>query len=76
MNYEIPAQLQSLIDQKMSTGQYASQDELLTEALHALDDYEAAVADIQQGIEDEAAGRMRPLDEVNADIRQKLGFSK
>ncbi|MCH8046149.1 MAG: type II toxin-antitoxin system ParD family antitoxin [Planctomycetes bacterium] len=76
MNYEIPAQLQSLIDQKMSTGQYASQDELLTEALHALDDYEAAVADIQQGIEDEATGRMRPLDEVNADIRQKLGFSK
>ena len=76
MNYEIPAQLQSLIDQKMSTGQYASQDELLTEALHALDDYEAAVADIQQGIEDEATGRMRPLDEVDADIRQKLGFSK
>ena len=64
MTYEIPAQLQSLIDQKMSTGQYASQDELLTEALHALDDYEAAVADIQEGIEDEAAGRMRPLDEV------------
>ena len=62
MNYEIPAQLQSLIDQKMSTGRYASQDGLLTEALHALDDYEAAVADIQQGIEDEAAGRMRPLD--------------
>jgi len=76
MNYEIPAQLQSLIDQKMSTGQYASQDELLTEALHALDDYEAAVADIQQGIEDEATGRMRPLDEVNADISQKLGSSK
>ena len=76
MNYEIPAQLQSLIAQKMSTGRYASQDELLAEALHALDDYEAAVADIQQGIEDEATGRMRPLDEVNADIRQKLGFSK
>jgi putative addiction module CopG family antidote len=76
MTYEIPAQLQSLIDQKMSTGQYASQDELLTEALRSLDDHEAAVADIQQGIEDEAAGRMRPLDEVDADIRQKLGFSK
>ncbi len=64
MTYEIPVQLQSLIDQKMATGQYASQDDLLVEALHALDDYEAAVADIQEGIEDEAAGRMRPVDGI------------
>ena len=64
MTYEIPVQLQSLIDQKMATGQYASQDDLLVEALHALDDYEAAVADIQEGIEDEAAGRMRPVEGI------------
>lgn len=76
MMHEIPAQLQTLIDQKMATGQYATQEELLVEALHALDDYEEAVIDIQQGIEDEAAGRMRPLDQVDADIRQKLGFSE
>jgi hypothetical protein len=60
----------------MATGRYGSQEDLLIEALHALDDYEQAVADIQQGIDDETAGRMRPLAEVDVDLRQKLGFSK
>jgi Arc/MetJ-type ribon-helix-helix transcriptional regulator len=76
MTHEIPTQLQSLIDQRMATGRYGSQEDLLVQALHALDDYDQAVSEIQQGIDDETAGRMRPLAKVDADLRQKLGFSK
>ncbi len=34
-----------------------------------------AVEDIRQGIRDFEAGRLRPFDEVDAEIREKLGFS-
>jgi predicted transcriptional regulator len=64
-----------LIDTKMSTGLYASQDQLLRKALQALDDYEESVADIRAGMEDEAAGRTLSIAEADREIRQTLGFS-
>ena len=76
MPYDFPAEVRELIDQKMASGKYPTEDELLTRALHALTDYEQAVADIQEGIDDEAAGRVRPLSDVDAAIREDLGFSK
>lgn len=75
MSYELPADVQHLIDTKMSTGIYASQDQLLRKALECLDDYEDAVADIRAGMEDEAAGRTLSIAEADREIRQSLGFS-
>lgn len=34
-----------------------------------------SIAAIQRGIDDAEAGRMRSLDQVDADIRNELGFS-
>ena len=76
MPYDVSAKVQTVIQQKMATGQYSSPDDLLLRALDALSDYEGAMADIQAGIADEAAGRMRPVREVDAEIRKELGFSK
>jgi hypothetical protein len=76
MSYRIPANVQQLIDVKMSTGLYESQEQLLLEALQALDDYEDAVADIKAGMEDEIAGRVRPIAEIDREIRQELGFTE
>ena len=39
-------------------------------------EYDEAVEDIRQGIEDEKAGRIRPLAEVANEIREELGSSK
>ena len=60
----------------MATGLYASQDELLLEALQALDDIEQSVADIQEGVDDELAGRLRSIIDVDREIGQELGFNK
>jgi Arc/MetJ-type ribon-helix-helix transcriptional regulator len=75
MPYQFPPDIQHMVDVKMASGRYRSQDELLLEALQTLGDHEQAVADILEGIEDERAGRLRPLTEVDADIRRELGFA-
>jgi predicted transcriptional regulator len=74
MSYEISNTVQQLISQRMATGIYASEEQLLTLALNKLDDYEQAVADIKEGLEDELAGRMRSLEDADRSLRQELGF--
>jgi Arc/MetJ-type ribon-helix-helix transcriptional regulator len=75
MSYAFPSDVQHLVDLQMASGRYPSQDELLREALLALNDFGASVADIQEGMEDERAGRLRPLAEIDADIRREFGFA-
>lgn len=74
MNYQFPPDLQQLVDIQMSTGRYLSQDQLLEQALHLLGDYDQSVADIEEGIADEAAGRTRPIADVAADVNARHGF--
>ena len=38
-------------------------------------DHAGAIEDIRQGIQDLEAGRFRPFEEVDAEIRKKFGFS-
>ena len=40
------------------------------------DDYAADVAAIQEGIDDMIAGRVQPLEVVDAEIRQQFGFKR
>jgi Arc/MetJ-type ribon-helix-helix transcriptional regulator len=75
MPYQFPPDIQHMVDVKMASGRYRSQDELLLEALQTLNDHDQAVGDILEGIDDERAGRLRPLAEVDADIRRELGFA-
>ena len=79
MQYAFPPEIGQLVTAQLATGKYSSENEVLLHALRALralEDYNESVADIQAGIADEAAGRMRPLHVVDSDIRQKLGFTK
>ena len=75
MRYEFPGEIKTLMASRMATGKYASEDDVLRRALRALADYDEAIADIQEGMDDEAAGRVRPLDAVDSEIRRKLGFT-
>jgi Arc/MetJ-type ribon-helix-helix transcriptional regulator len=76
MQYPFPPEIEQLVTAQLATGKYSSENEVLMHALRTLTDYDESVADIQEGIADEAAGRMRPLCVVDSDLRQKLGFTK
>jgi Arc/MetJ-type ribon-helix-helix transcriptional regulator len=74
MSYQIPTNIQQIIEARMSTGLYASEDQLILAALTALDDYEEAVADIRAGLVEEEAGQTISMAEADRAIRQELGF--
>jgi predicted transcriptional regulator len=74
MEYSFPPHVQRLVEAQMATELYASADDLLADALLALQERNEALADIQAGMEDLEAGRIRPLKEVEDDIRQRHGF--
>ena len=59
------------IKQRMKTGQYASEDEVLREALRALKLRDDEVAAIQEGIDDMEAGRVKPLREFDREFRER-----
>jgi Arc/MetJ-type ribon-helix-helix transcriptional regulator len=73
MSYAFPREIKLLIEQNMATGKYASEEDVLQAALHALSDYHATIADIRQGIIDYEQGRGEPPPEAMADVRQQLG---
>jgi Arc/MetJ-type ribon-helix-helix transcriptional regulator len=74
MSYPFPVAIQHLLDERMESGAYKSEDEVLVRALQSLREYDEAVADIQEGLDDEAAGRVRSLREFDAEFRQTLGL--
>jgi hypothetical protein len=74
MKYPFPAAIQDLLEECLESGGYATEDEVLLRALQALKEYDEAVADIQEGLADEAAGRLRTLEEFDAEFRPTMGF--
>jgi len=76
MQYEVPPDVDQQIRQHVATGHYASEAEVLREAMRALESRDQEIAAIQAGIDDMEAGRVRPFEEVDAEIRERFGFSK
>jgi antitoxin ParD1/3/4 len=75
MAYPFSPSVQGIVEQYMATGGYASEDELLLDAFAALRQRDEDLAAIQAGIADMEAGRVRPLDDVFADLRRDFGLS-
>ncbi|MCC6492655.1 MAG: hypothetical protein IT424_06515 [Pirellulales bacterium] len=44
-------------------------------AISVLDEYDQTVIDLEEGIENEQAGRTRTSAEADADLRRQLGFA-
>jgi Arc/MetJ-type ribon-helix-helix transcriptional regulator len=72
MAYQFPPDVEKLIRDHMATGGYASEDEVLRDALQTLgefvhpredvdEEYRQTVAAVDEGAADAEAGRMRPL---------------
>ena len=74
MSYQFPPDVEQRIRHQIALGNYTSEDDVLRDALEALDARNADMAAIRAGVEDMAADRMRPIDEVAVDIRRKHGW--
>ena len=64
-----------LIREQMATGQYASENELIAQAIAALCRENQEVAAIQVGIDDMEAGRVAPLRKFDADFLGRNNIS-
>lgn len=79
MSYPFPPDLVELVRAHMAAGAYHSEDDLLRDALKALDGQRNEIVEedpvvvegIRRGLADMKAGRSRPFDEFNAEFRAK-----
>lgn len=80
MAYQFPPDVEKLVRDHMATGGYASEDEVLREALHAFgefvhspeeasEEFRQTVAAVREGMADAEAGRVRPLREIIDEAR-------
>jgi Arc/MetJ-type ribon-helix-helix transcriptional regulator len=66
MSYQVPSDVIPSIDAFIGTGGYSSSDDVLRAAVGLLKRQESDIAAIQEGIADEAAGRVTPARDVLA----------
>lgn len=74
MPITLPAQVERLVEEHMATGRYRSPEEVLVAALERLRDEKDFVADLQAAMADEAAGRLRDFEEIDAELRARHGL--
>ena len=74
MTVTLPPDVESRIQALVNSGAYPSAADVVRDAVKALEREQAEVAAIQEGLDDVAAGRIRPLAEVDAEIREQFGF--
>ena len=80
MSIDFSGERERFVRSLVQRGRFASEDEVIDEALRLLRDREEAeqarvLEGIRQGIEDMNAGRGRPAEEVFADIRREFNLS-
>lgn len=73
---KLPSDVRADIKQRIASGDYSSEADVLRQAMRALKVHDEELAAIQMGIDDIEAGRVRVFEEVEAEICQGLDFSK
>ena len=71
---QLPPDLDQQIRHYLATGQYQTEEDVLRDALRALGEEQNVLDDIRQGLEDIEAGRGRPLEDVDDDLRKKYNI--
>lgn len=71
MSESLPIDVSQAIQSLLATGRYASEADVLRDALVALRERDDDLAAILAGIADMEAGRYRPLAEIDAEFRQR-----
>jgi len=75
MSYLFPPALDQMVREELATGVYSSEDDVLVEAMQALRDRDETIAAIREGLTDMDAGRLRPLGDVDSELRTKHGIA-
>lgn len=77
MSYQLPPDLRQQLSERLATGQYASEEQVLREALGALKQRDEDVAAIRAAIADmESGDRGKPFDEFVEEFRKKHGIAQ
>ncbi|MDC0935601.1 type II toxin-antitoxin system ParD family antitoxin [Pirellulales bacterium] len=74
MAYALTEELDRLVREKMATGNYQTEEEVLRAALRLLDEEQQVVAAVTEGYEDVKAGRHRSFEEADAEFRGAHNF--
>lgn len=70
----ISSDLEQFVEQEVASGRYADRDAVIAHGLALLRrDREEAVAGIEAGLADVAAGREQPLDQAFDELRREFG---
>lgn len=76
MTYQFPADVSELVQERMASGFYESEDDLLRHALQALAEEEEDLAAVKEAIAGfEAGDEGIPLNEAFDEVRRKHGIS-
>jgi putative addiction module CopG family antidote len=75
MSTDLSPDVWNEIQRQISSGSYASPDEVVRVALAALRSRDEEFVAIQEGIDDMEAGRLRPFHEFDREFRQRNGLS-
>jgi putative addiction module CopG family antidote len=76
MRITLTPELDRLVQERVASGAYASEEEVLRAALAALDAEEQILAAISEGYADFEAGRCRSFSEANSDFRERHGLPR
>jgi putative addiction module CopG family antidote len=77
MTYQLPPDIDQRVQSQIALGIYQTPDEVLNDALNALEQRRYADLEaIRAGIEDEKASRMRPLADVDREMRERYGLRR
>jgi len=71
MSYQFPPELDQLVKRQLASGGFDDEDAVLIAAMRSLEQRQADLAAIREGIDDMEAGRVRPLREFDADFRTR-----
>lgn len=78
MTVELPENLQSFVKDQVRSGRFASEQEVMAEAVRALKsrlEQAEAVEAIRRGIADVDAGRTVSLEDFEDEVRRTLGIA-
>lgn len=76
MTLLIPDDINSRIEALVASGDHPSAEEVVRSAVSALERERSEIAAMQEGLDDVEAGRVRPLAEVDAEIRAQFGIGQ
>ena len=76
MPNELPPDVLAEINQRLASGNYTSEEDVLRQAMRALQVHDEELAAIQLGVDDMDSGRVRPFEDIDTEICQDFGFSR